>query len=117
VGYSPSLYLASEAWVSRDRKTGSSPDRADTRPLPHHRRDRRRGELEHLTDYDDSTLIVDYPSWSSDASKGYFSLTRKVGDLILIESRGHQRRGPARRLIWLSPGSYSTDFGSQAYNS
>jgi len=45
------------------------------------------GELEYLTDYDDSTLIVDYPSWSSDASKVYFSLARKVGDLILIERR------------------------------
>jgi Tol biopolymer transport system component len=52
------------------------------------------GELEYLTDYDDSTLIVDYPSWSSDASKVYFSLTRKVGDLILIESRATTDEDP-----------------------
>ena len=51
------------------------------------------GELEYLTDYDDSMVIVDYPSWSPDASKVCFSLTRKVGDLILIESSGGDDEG------------------------
>ena len=44
------------------------------------------GQLEFLTDFDDSTIVVDYPSWSPDATKIYFSLTRKIGDLFLVES-------------------------------
>ncbi len=30
---------------------------------------------------------VDYPSWSPDGTKIYFSMTRKLGDLFLLENR------------------------------
>ena len=46
----------------------------------------RRGELTFLTHFDDSTVLVDYPSWSSDGKHVEFSLTRKVGDLFLLEN-------------------------------
>jgi Tol biopolymer transport system component len=39
-----------------------------------------------LTRYDDSTRYVDYPSWSPDGRKVYFSMTRTVGDLILLDN-------------------------------
>ena len=45
-----------------------------------------RGDLTLLTHFDDSTLLVDYPSWSADGRKIEFSLTRKVGDLFLLEN-------------------------------
>ncbi len=44
------------------------------------------GELTFLTDFDESTLVVDYPGWSADGERIVFSLTRKVGDLFLIEN-------------------------------
>lgn len=44
------------------------------------------GELTFLTDFDDSTIVVDYPSWSSDGERIEFSLTRRIGDLFLIEN-------------------------------
>jgi Tol biopolymer transport system component len=43
------------------------------------------GALTMLTRYDDSTFYVDYPSWSPDEKAVYFSATRKVGDLFLLE--------------------------------
>ena len=43
------------------------------------------GALAPLTRYDDSTRYVDYPSWSPDGTKIYFSMTLKVGDLFLLE--------------------------------
>ena len=45
------------------------------------------GALTPLTHFDDSTRYVDYPSWSPDGTQVYFSMTRKVGDLFLLESR------------------------------
>jgi serine/threonine-protein kinase len=45
------------------------------------------GVLAPVTHYDDSTRYVDYPSWSPDGTRIYFSMTRKVGDLFLLESR------------------------------
>ena len=45
------------------------------------------GELTPLTRFDDSTRYVDYPSWSPDGTRVYFSMTRKVGDLFLLETR------------------------------
>ena len=45
------------------------------------------GALTPLTHFDDSTRYVDYPSWAPDGSKVYFSMTRKVGDLFLLENR------------------------------
>ena len=44
------------------------------------------GSLTPLTHFDDSTSYVDYPSWSPDGSKVYFSITLKVGDLFLLEN-------------------------------
>ena len=43
------------------------------------------GELERVTALASSTVMVDYPSWSPDGETIYFSLSRKRGDLYLIE--------------------------------
>jgi Tol biopolymer transport system component len=43
------------------------------------------GEVERITDLSSSTSLVDYPSWSPDGRKIYFSFARKRGDLYLIE--------------------------------
>ena len=43
------------------------------------------GEVELITEFDQSTTLVDYPSWSADGKRVYFSLYRKVGDLYLLE--------------------------------
>jgi serine/threonine-protein kinase len=45
------------------------------------------GAVTPLTHYDDSTRYVDYPSWSRDGKQVYFSMTLKVGDLFLLESK------------------------------
>jgi Tol biopolymer transport system component len=45
------------------------------------------GALTPLTRYDDSTRYVDYPSWSPDGKEVYFRMTRKLGDLFLLENR------------------------------
>ncbi len=44
------------------------------------------GAVELLTDYDESTVVLDYPSWSPDGERVYFSLARKTGDLFLLEN-------------------------------
>ncbi|HEY8234182.1 MAG TPA: protein kinase [Vicinamibacteria bacterium] len=44
------------------------------------------GAVTPLTRYDDSTRYVDYPSWSPDGTKVYFSMVRIVGDLFLLEN-------------------------------
>ena len=44
------------------------------------------GAVTPLTHYADSTRYVDYPSWSPDGSKIYFSMTLRVGDLYLLEN-------------------------------
>ncbi len=43
------------------------------------------GEVERLTDLASSTSQVDYPSWSADGTKIYFSYAEKSGDLYMIE--------------------------------
>ena len=43
------------------------------------------GEVERISNLASSTALVDYPSWSSDGRTVYFSVTRKRGDLYLIE--------------------------------
>jgi Tol biopolymer transport system component/serine/threonine protein kinase len=43
------------------------------------------GEVERITDLASSTSLVDYPSWSPDGRKIFFSFARKRGDLYLIE--------------------------------
>ncbi len=43
------------------------------------------GEVERVTDLASSTVLVDYPSWSADGTTVYFSLSRKRGDVFLIE--------------------------------
>ena len=55
-----------------------------TRTSPSCRRPR--GDVTLLTHFDDSTVVVDYPSWSADGRRIEFSLTRKVGDLFLLEN-------------------------------
>jgi Tol biopolymer transport system component len=45
-----------------------------------------RGDVTLLTHFDDSTVLVDYPSWSADGLRIEFSITRKVGDLFLLEN-------------------------------
>ena len=42
------------------------------------------GDLILLTDYDDSTMVVDYPSWSADGSLIHYSLARRRGDVYLM---------------------------------
>ncbi len=43
------------------------------------------GEVEMVTHFDESTVLVDYPSWSSDGRKIYFSLARKLGDVFVLQ--------------------------------
>ena len=43
------------------------------------------GDVELLTDFNESTVVVDYASWSPDGEKVFFSLSRKVGDVYLLE--------------------------------
>ncbi len=42
------------------------------------------GELTFLTDFNDSTVVIDYPSWSADGSLIHFSLARRRGDVYLM---------------------------------
>jgi serine/threonine-protein kinase len=42
------------------------------------------GELTLLTDYDDSTIVVDYPSWSNDGRLIYYSVAQRRGDVYLM---------------------------------
>ena len=44
------------------------------------------GAVTPVTHYDDSTVYVDYPSWSFDGRKIYFSMSRRIGDLYLLEN-------------------------------
>ena len=44
------------------------------------------GEVEQITDPVSSTVIVDYPGWSADGKKIYFSITPQVGDLYVLEN-------------------------------
>jgi len=42
------------------------------------------GESRRLTDFTDSNLTVDYPAWSPDGTKIYFTQARNVGDVFLL---------------------------------
>jgi Tol biopolymer transport system component len=46
------------------------------------------GAVTPLTRYDDSTRYLDYPSWSNDGTKVFFSMTRTIGDLYLLDDTG-----------------------------
>jgi Tol biopolymer transport system component len=43
------------------------------------------GEIRRITAFDQATTMVDYPSWSADGTRIYFSFYRKVGDVYLLE--------------------------------
>jgi eukaryotic-like serine/threonine-protein kinase len=44
------------------------------------------GEIKQLTNIRDAGVTIDYPTWSSDGKKVYFSLDRKVGDIFVMEN-------------------------------
>jgi serine/threonine protein kinase/Tol biopolymer transport system component len=46
----------------------------------------RTGVVTPLTFFDESTVRVDYPTWSFDGTKIYFSLVRRVGDIYTLEN-------------------------------
>jgi Tol biopolymer transport system component len=43
------------------------------------------GKVERVTDLASSTVIVDYPGWSYDGQSVFFSVSRRSGDLYLID--------------------------------
>ncbi len=43
------------------------------------------GEVTLLTSFDASTIVVDYASWSPDGTRVFFSLSRRTGDVFLLE--------------------------------
>ncbi|MEE9167429.1 MAG: protein kinase [Candidatus Neomarinimicrobiota bacterium] len=44
------------------------------------------GKVKQITNFVEANLILDYPSWSFDGKTIYFSLTRKVGDVYVLEN-------------------------------
>jgi Tol biopolymer transport system component len=44
------------------------------------------GEIKQLTHNVESDLILDYPSWSPDGKKAYYSISRKTGDIYTLEN-------------------------------
>jgi Tol biopolymer transport system component len=44
------------------------------------------GEITQLTHNVESDLILDYPSWSPDGKKVYYSISRKTGDIYTLEN-------------------------------
>ena len=46
----------------------------------------RTGETRPLTNFTESNLVIDYPSWSPDGKKIYFTMARNVGDVFLLEN-------------------------------
>jgi len=44
------------------------------------------GEVKQITDFVEANIVLDYPSWSFDGEKAYFSLTKKVGDVYILEN-------------------------------
>lgn len=44
------------------------------------------GAVKQLTNFTDSNLVIDYPSWSPDGRKIYFGLHKKVGDIFVLEN-------------------------------
>jgi Tol biopolymer transport system component len=43
------------------------------------------GEVTLVTSFDSSTIVVDYASWSPDGTRVFFSLSRRTGDVFLLE--------------------------------
>jgi serine/threonine-protein kinase len=43
------------------------------------------GEVQRITDLASATVVVDYPGWSADGRRIYFSLARRTGDIFLVE--------------------------------
>ena len=43
------------------------------------------GQVRFLPGYSEGSYILDYPSWSRDGTKIYFSVARKTGDIYLLE--------------------------------
>ena len=43
------------------------------------------GEVKFLPSYSEGSFILDYPSWSSDGKRVYFSVSRKSGDVYVLE--------------------------------
>jgi len=43
------------------------------------------GEIERIQEFHESTTTIDYPSWSSDGSKIYFTKDEKFGDIFVLE--------------------------------
>ncbi|MBI4547738.1 MAG: PD40 domain-containing protein [Ignavibacteriae bacterium] len=44
------------------------------------------GEITQLTNFVEANIVIDYPSWSYDGKKVYFSLFKKVGDIYTLEN-------------------------------
>ncbi|MFQ5651584.1 MAG: protein kinase, partial [bacterium] len=44
------------------------------------------GIVEQITNYSESNVSLDYPSWSFDGEKIYFSINGKIGDIYILEN-------------------------------
>jgi Tol biopolymer transport system component/predicted Ser/Thr protein kinase len=44
------------------------------------------GATRRLTNFTESNLVIDYPAWSPDGTKIYFSMAKNVGDVFLLEN-------------------------------
>jgi len=44
------------------------------------------GEIEKITEFRESSTTIDYPSWSPDGEKIYFSKDVKFGDVFVLEN-------------------------------
>jgi Tol biopolymer transport system component/tRNA A-37 threonylcarbamoyl transferase component Bud32 len=45
----------------------------------------RSGEVRRISELASATVVVDYPAWSFDGRRVYFSLARRTGDVFLVE--------------------------------
>jgi|GEM_PF-2182343 len=44
------------------------------------------GKIVQITDYVAADLVLDYPSWSPEGTRIYYTLSRKTGDLYTLEN-------------------------------
>ncbi|MFN2239991.1 MAG: hypothetical protein ABR524_11415, partial [Thermoanaerobaculia bacterium] len=44
------------------------------------------GETRRLAEFTEANLIIDYPSWSPDGTKVYFTMSKNVGDIFLLDN-------------------------------
>ena len=44
------------------------------------------GEARRLTAFTDTNLVIDYPSWSPDGTRIFFTMAKNVGDVFLLEN-------------------------------